>query len=510
MVVNFIISKFFIFRSEKMLSEKQNKTDRKIYIWLFIIAFAVAFSSTYNPLNFRRMHVDSSVYVTITQGIIRGQLPYRDFVDNKGPLTYLLSAPGLLLGGFTGIWITEIILLFITVLFAYKTALFFGDRHKALPGTVFSFVVLLAFFSVNAGTEEYSLPFLMISFFIFTKYYFSPKQNVNFLELIVLGICFACAVLIRLNMFPLWAGFCVVIFIESIIKRRFALLGKYIAGFCLGIVIVFIPVFLYLKRNGIMDDFLAQVVFGGAAKGFSESGLKEIVQNYYFVISRCYSFFPLMFGLFKIITQLRKSDFGFYTAYTFSYLLMTLFLSFSSGDNHYNIVLVPFFIPALVFLVDILYSAFSGIKAKRLILVLFLCFVFSEGLMNYLYDFPKIFFNKSGSQLIKAGKMIDENTGPDDKIISLGFNGYIYPFTQRNAASKFIYQGSGLNYIPGAREKFLSDIMTGKPAIIAVFIAENGISQIMDNWHAPIFEMIDNEYYLLSDDNGFNLFIRNN
>jgi hypothetical protein len=492
-----------------MLTDNQNKLGRKTYILLFIIAFAVVFTSTYNPLNFRRMNVDSSIYITISQGIIRGQLPYKDFVDNKGPLTFLLSVPGLFFGRFTGIWITEIILLFITVLFAYKTALFFGNKYKALMGTVFSFIVLLAFFTINAGTEEYSLPFLMISLYLFTKYYFSQKQDLSFIELVILGFCFACAVLIRLNMFPLWAGFCMVVFIETIIKRRFALLGKYIAGFCLGVIIILIPVFFYLKLNGIMDAFFKQVIFGGAAKGFSGGSLKETVKNIYIVINRNYSFFPLFAGLFLMIAKFRKTNFNYYAGYTISYFLMVLFLSFSSGDSHYNMVLVPFFIPALAFLVDIMDSVFQVIKEKKIILVLFLCLVFSEGLVKYLYDLSKIVFDKSGFQLVKAGKMIDENTKPGDKIISLGFNGYIYPFTQRDIASKYCYQGSGLDHFPGAKDEFISDITSNKPAIIALFNAEDGIGQIINDWHTPIFAMIDSEYRLLSDENGFKLFIRN-
>jgi len=493
-----------------MPADNQNTTDRKIYIWLFIIALAVAFSSTYNPLNFRRMHVDSSVYITISQGIIRGQLPYRDFVDNKGPLAYLLNVPGLFLGRFTGIWITEIILLFVSVLFAYKTALFFGNKKKALMGTVFSLVVLLAFFKVYAGTEEYSLPFLMISLYLFTKYYFSQKQDLSFGGLIVLGACFACAVLIRMNMFPLWAGFCMMIFIEEILKRRFLRLCKYISGFCIGIIIISIPVFLYLKLNGVMDAFLHQVIFGGAAKGFSGGSLKEFVNNFYIVINRNYSFAPLFAGLFLVIIKFKQSNFNFYIGYTLSCFLMLLFLSFSSGDSHYNMVLFPFFIPAFVFLIDILDASFSAIKARKIILVLFLCLVFSEGFVKYLYDLSKIVFDKSGSQLVKAGKMIDENTKPGDKIISLGFNGYIYPFTKRDIASKYCYQGSGLSYIPGAREEFISDITLNKPAIIALFNnTENGASQIMNDWHAPILKMIDSEYRLLSNENGFKLFIKN-
>jgi hypothetical protein len=90
-----------------MPTDNQTKIEKKTYIWLFIIVFAVVFTSTY-------------------------------------------------------------------------TALFFGDKHKALFGTIFSFVALLASFFVNAGTEEYSLPFLMVSFYIFTKYFFVISRNYSF------------------------------------------------------------------------------------------------------------------------------------------------------------------------------------------------------------------------------------------------------------------------------------------------------------------------------------------
>jgi hypothetical protein len=491
-----------------MLTGVQNKTYKGIYTGLFFIALAIVFPSSYNPLNIRRMHVDSSVYVTIAQGITRGQLPYRDFVDNKGPLVYLLSVPGLSLGGFAGVWITELILMCLSVFFAYKTALFFGNKAKAILGTVCSFAVFFCFFSVAAGTEEYSLPFLMISLYLFTKYYLAPGQSIRLFELIVLGICFACAVLIRLNMFPLWAGFCTVIFVESVIKRRFALLGKYVFGFCIGIVIVTVPVFLYLKLNGILSDFFQQVVSGGAAKGFSGGGVKQFAKNIFIVLDRYYSFAPLFLGFFWIITKYKHRHVSFYFAYTLSYILMVLFLSFSSGDSHYNVVLVPFFVPALAFFCGVVCSAFSGIKNKKIAFVVFFCVVFSESLVKYIDDFAEIFYNDSGRHLINAGKMIDEHTGPDDKIISLGINGYIYPFTKRGAASKYIYQGSGIDHISGAREEFLSDILNNKPAVIAIFSADDLRYHYLPDWHDPVYTLIDEDYRLLSDENGYFLFIR--
>jgi hypothetical protein len=481
-------------------------SKKSIYIILFLIAFAVVFSSTYNPMNFRRMHVDSSVYITISQGIIRGQLPYVNFVDNKGPITFFLNIPGLFLGGFTGIWFTELLLMYISILFAYKTALLFGDKNKALIGTVFSFVILLSFLTIYAGTEEYSLPFLMVSFYIFTKYLLSKEMNIKFSELIVLGICFACAIMIRLNMFPLWVGFCIVIFLETILKRSFLLAGKYVLFFSFGICIIIVPIYFYFKINGILDDFIAQVVFGGVSRGFGTTSLKETTTNFFLVINKTFSIAPVFFGIYFMIIKFKKPKFPYYLSYTLSYFLMVLFLSFSGDDKHYNIALIPFFIPVLTVLVSFLYNAFPNKKYKYLLINIFLCFLLLEGIAKYLYDFSKIFFDESGKHIIAVGKLIDENTASTDKILCIN-NSYIYPFTQRAAVTKFIYQGSGINSIPGAREDFLSDVLTNKPAIIVLTNAD-GNNHYDDYYHAPIFEMIEKEYRILSDENGFKLFIR--
>jgi hypothetical protein len=369
-------------------------------------------------------------------------------------------------------------------------------------------VVGLAFFSTPAGTEEYSLPFLMISFYIFTKHYFGSKKS-GMPELIALGFCFASAVLIRLNMFPLWAGFCVVIFVESIIHRRFLLLGKYILGFCIGIMIVLVPVYFYLKLNDILSDCISQVIVGGASKGFSGANIKLLSTNFYSTIDRNVCFIPLMIGSFWLITKYTEKSFPFYVGYVFSYILMVIFLSVALGGSHYNLVLLPFFVPPLAFIIRIVYKALPESKYKSIMLTFFLCIAFSEGIVKYLDDTVEIFTNNSGSDLVSAGKMIDENTQPDDTIISLGINGYIYPFTKRRAASKYIYQGSGIDHIPGAREEFLSDIMSNKPGIIAIFGADDGRYDYLPDWYAPIYTMMEQEYTLFSDANGYFLFMRN-
>jgi hypothetical protein len=492
-----------------MLINKQSISNKIIYLIFFLVAFTVCLRSSYSPFSFRRLHVDSSVYITIAQGIIKGMLPYRDLVDNKGPFVYFMSIPGLFLGGFTGVWITELLLIFVSVIFAWKTAIFFGDKNKALLGTVFSFAALIPVNEVSAGTEEYSLPFLFISLYLFTKHYFSPKK-IMFFELTALGICFSCAILTRLNMFPLWAGFCLVILFESVFKRQYLQLLKYICAFLTGVITVFIPVFLYLRLNGIVYDCWNLVVMGGAAKGFSFSGLKDIVKNFYVLLNKNYSFLPLFFGILYIMKYFRRDMFTYYIGFSVSYFLMILFHSFSWGGNHYNTVFVPFFPAALTVLIDKLDFNFFRENIRKTALFIFLCIVFSEGFAVLLFNMNRNFYyeNDSGAMLIKAGKMLDENTKDGDKIISLGYDGYIYPFTKRNAASKYFYQGSGIDFINGAREEFISEILSVKPAII-VIAAFYGNYQYLENWHKPVYEMMEREYYLLSRENGFIFYKRN-
>jgi hypothetical protein len=473
------------------------------------MAFLISFDSCYNPFAPGEMHVDSSVYISIADGIVHGQIPYRDFADNKGPILYLLSAAGIsLLGKNVGIWVIEFILMCISVLFTYKTALFFGNRRMALLGTFSSFLVFLISFIVAGGTEEYCLPLMSISMYLFTKYYFS-KKKIRFIELVILGVCFSGAVLIRLNMFALWAGFCFVIFIESIIRRQVVLLIKYILGFCLGIFIVIIPVYFYLSLNGALHDFVRFVIVGGASKGFADINLKGLFKSIYLMLNTEFGIVPLVFGVFCLLIKYRKERYAYYIGYCIAFALTVLFISFALGNNHNNNILVPFFVPAFTFFISVIYKELAYLKHKNTLIIIFICVIFSEGIAKYCEDFYQFRTDTFRVDLVATGKMIDANTQQGDTIISLGINGYIYPFTERKAASKYIYQGSGIDLIPGAREDFLEDVQRNKPALIAVLSAGNGSYDYLPEWYAPIYTMMEQEYTLFSDSTGYYLFMKN-
>jgi hypothetical protein len=84
------------------------KTNALIYLGLIFVAACVCMTFSLNPFSGIVPWTDSSVFLTIAQGMLRGKTPYLDFFDHKGPLIYFINAAGLALGGFTGAWFLEL------------------------------------------------------------------------------------------------------------------------------------------------------------------------------------------------------------------------------------------------------------------------------------------------------------------------------------------------------------------------------------------------------------------
>ena len=486
-----------------MLNTKHNNAI--IYAGLFCAALFVCLISCLNPFGLTNINNDTSVFLTIAQGITRGQVPFRDFYDNKGPLTYLISAPGFALGRFTGVWITELLFMCVSVFFAYKTALFFGSPVFAFTGVVLSFIILHNFFEVAAGSEEYALPFMMVSLYIFTKHYFSSKR-IAFFELIILGCCFAASVFLRINFFPLWLGFCAVIGVETIHKRDFTSLGKYLLGFLTGICIVTIPVMGYLILNNALSDYINQNIITGSARGFSGFNMVRFIRSFFIITSKNFCFAPLLAGFVWLVKDRDTKKRGYYMGYAAAFILTVLFHAvIRTNFDHYNMVLAPFLVPAFTCFAVHIYTYFSTNKYRSVCCAVFFALLFSMPIAQWFYDVYVSLHDTTRTDLIHTGNIIDEHTSAGDTIIFLGFPARIYLFTQRDTASRYIYQGSGVDYEPGAREEFLSDVRTKQPAVIAIENKEGRFDHLPE-WYAPVYRMIENEYRLLSDANGYFLF----
>jgi hypothetical protein len=492
------------------------KQDILIYGGLFLLAFGVVFLSCLSPFSLKGIDRDTSVFLSIARGITKGQVPFRDFFDNKGPLMYLISAPGMAFGGFTGVWLTELFFMCVAVFFAYKTALLIennggggGNKYIAFLGTLCSFIIFQSFFYEVAGAEEYSLPFMIISLYIFTKYYFTKKEPPVYC-LLILGICFAVSVFIRINHFALWFGFCFVILIELVVRKQWGLLLKYILCFAAGILVVSVPVLLYLRRNNALQDYINQNLLSGGSRAFTGFSIKEFIKSFLTIMYKNFCFIPLVAGFLWIFKKPKNIPLAYAFGFLFSYLLTVFLLAvIRTNFTHYNMLLTPFLVPTFAFCIKLMFIYFMDVKHKNIIVLFFLVIVLSGEILKWLDDGYETVVPKDNDlyEFTVTGKTIDQWTKPGDTIISLGLSCQIYLFTERHPASRYFYQTSGAAYVPNMQEEFLSDLQKNKPEIIAIK-NQDGRYDYLPPWYAPVYDMIANDYRLLSDENGYYLFIR--
>jgi hypothetical protein len=468
--------------------EKQN-----IFIWsgLFFIALIVCMLSPLNPLSGNVPGTDSSVLLTVARGVIHGKLPYVDFFDHKGPLIYFIDAAGLFLGGFTGVWLIELLFMVASCFFAYKTALFFAGTVPAFLGTLFSFVALMPFFEGGNLTEEYVLPFIFISLYIFTKYFFTQIEP-DKIQIGILGACFGVSLLLRPNMFALWLAFCLVIFIHKLMLKEYAALIRYALFFISGVLLALLPALLYLKMTGSFNECVNQYIAFNVLYTTSPARAPatfEVFAKSVINVLRTATM-PFIVAIFWIFKQNAGRRYGFYVGYALSFVFSFLLIGLSRMNYlHYNMVLIPLFVPALAFCTEKLLSAFSLSKHRVYKLgapVFILCVFFTYEIllaMNFCYKYIK---SDARTYFTSLGKFIDENSVLGDTVSVLGNQCSVYLFTKRESASKYIYQIPLAVISEKIKDEYIADIRKAPPYFIIVPVG------VFDT--QPLFELIKDDY----------------
>jgi hypothetical protein len=404
-----------------------------------------------------------------------------------------------LLGDFTGVWLIELLFMFVSVIFAYKTASFFAGTTPAFLGTVFSFVALVSFFEGGNLTEEYVLPFIFVSLYIFTKYFFTQTEPGK-LQLIVLGACFGASLLLRPNMFAVWLAFCAVIFVQKLRRTEYVSVIQHTVFFLLGILLVLLPVLLYLKATGSLDDCIKQyIVFNGvytASQAIVPATFIEFAKSVVIVLNT--STLPFMAALFWLFKKNADFRYGFYAGYALSFLFSFLLIGLSRLKfPHYNMVLIPLFVPAIVFCAEKLLVSFSLLKYKAFRFgapVFLLCVFFNYQILHATHIYYRNIKSDAKNYFESLGKFIDENSAKGDTVSMIGNQCAIYLFSERESASKYIYQWPPVIVSEKIKNEYIADMQKIKPYLI-ITTPDTGKDESARDIFASVFELIRKDYY---------------
>lgn len=247
----------------------KNLLTRRYTLPLFCLlcSFAVlAVCSRSSPLYATNDWVDANIYFTIGRGMHQGLMPYRDLLDHKGPLLYLLhwAAAAVSSTSFFGVWLLEVLAGWAFLYASARTLLLYCGRGW----TFFSLPLLAACvyaspaFAQGDSAEEFCLPLLAIALYFFLAYFGPGKQLPSFWVFALNGAAAGAIFWIKFTLLGLhFAWMACFAFLIWIGHRSFGRALAACGAFLGGMAVISVPILLPYALGGALPD-LFQTYFG--------------------------------------------------------------------------------------------------------------------------------------------------------------------------------------------------------------------------------------------------------
>ena len=448
-------------------------------------------------------NTDSSVFLLMANILKSGGKMYVDCFDHKGPILYLINLLGVCINNKWGIWIIEILFMEIVIIFFYKiTKLNCSKKTSSIFAVITSFLLLCYFSEGFNFTEEYALLFQIISLYIFYKDIMN-KTELSKKEIILLGICFAITALLRVNLVVVWIVPCIYFIIESIKTKKLKNIPNYIIFFLIGILVVFIPIHIYLKKTGVFNEFIQDYLLFNFKYAKRNSYVNIIYSIKYFVIENKILLLVGMIivtNLIDVYKKYRGSEKFIIHLLNFLGFILTFIFVVQPGNRylHYAITLVPFFALAFSNFYDNLFTN-SETYWTYFISMLVIGLIVYYFLLQFKF-IRRTFYDNHPYELYNY---ITENSKETDKILVCGeIKDYIYLDTNRYPSSKYDFLPYPiLDYM---KEKYYKDLEENKPKIIIVVDYNRNYGIVDDKFYNKINE----NYYFSKKINEYKVFLR--
>lgn len=456
-------------------------TNLIILTGLFVLTFIFMCQS---PLNILLLNgnsgTDSSVFRTIGLQMKKGLMPYKDSFDHKGPLIYIYNYLGVLIRQDRGIWIIEFISAFVTFYFMYRIAVLKCGKIQAFSVLAICIAPLYAYFEGGNLTEEYAMPFIAMTIYIFMDYFLYGKITKT--RLIFCGVGFGAVCMLRINMIAVWIVFCCGVLLQDIIVGQMREIFRYLLWFLVGSGIIIFPICFWLLINGafmdfVDDYFVFNIMYTDVTLLDKYISLSSFISNTYVLIA-------------IIVTCCMRSEKRLFRMAYLTYEIVGLLLVCVSGRTyaHYGMV----FVPMLVYPFSTLLSK-QFVKKKPWIYAIVICFSVELVIPTWIGGVNRVAEyglseNKTRARTDTVGKVCDyvkRSSDRDDKIIVWGNWNIIYVLSQRLPASKYSYQSPIDNVDGKIISDFFEEIRDTAPKFIIIqkgnqlgrmksFINENG------------------------------------
>lgn len=222
-------------------------------------AVMMLFISRCSPLYPSNFWVDSNCYMTVGRGMRAGLVPYRDLIEQKGPLLYFLHYLATFVSNtsFLGVYILECLNFGAFLILAVRTARLFAEKRTLILTAALCLLGLCGpAFSAGDLAEEFCLIPIMWAIYDGVRYFMDPERRMPALTLIRNGALAGCVLWIKYTTLGVLFAFMAVIAVERAIRGRG--IGRAIVmclWFLLGMAASTVPWIIYFGVNGALSDF---------------------------------------------------------------------------------------------------------------------------------------------------------------------------------------------------------------------------------------------------------------
>lgn len=412
-----------------------SKTNENKFMVIYSLCIAAIFlfictkSSPLYPIN---DWVDSNAFFTMGKGMMNGKVLYRDLFEQKGPLLYFIHGLAYLISNdiFLGVYIFEVIFFTIFLFFCSKIInLYYDKKYSYIVLPIISAIVLnLINFSHGDSAEEFVIPMLIISLYYLLKYFKYDYPNpINSKIILLNGFLAGCVLWIKYSLLGFWFGWMMMIFISSIINKKFieGIKGCFI--FFIGMFLATIPWIIYFGINGAIRDWINAYIFINLDSYTVNYGLlkkiKFILKSIYkgLVQNPIYSILTIIGGLYTLISnKLIKSIIGKVSFVVIIFTTIVFVYIGGRGYKYYFFIFAPFVIFGILVIISLLNRTFikDMTKYKCIFIGIVLTIILIPITLKYNHNTYMLKMNKNDLFQYKFAKIINET--PNATLLNYG------------------------------------------------------------------------------------------
>ena len=211
---------------------------------------------------------DANCFTTIAKSMLDGKVLYRDIFDQKGPLLFLIhvASAWAFERPFLGIYFLQILCLFGYLVYSLKTIRLFRQGSVACATLL---LIALAgvtsdFYYYGDTVEEFSMPILAYSFYLFLRYA-RNNELPSVTESLFLGLGYAAVFWMKFTVLAMPLGSLLVALVLVCIRRQWRQILPVMGGMILGffflttlILLIFVP---QQAVGDVMDGYFGYNLF---------------------------------------------------------------------------------------------------------------------------------------------------------------------------------------------------------------------------------------------------------